>query len=230
MSGLGIGIPKKKFSWSYSKLKNFLTCAYRYKAIDVDKRYKEDFSGEALAWGKQVHTAFEERIRDGKPFPVGMEYFEPAALRLLAVPGKIMVEQQLCIKADLSPTAWNDWTNGWFRAIADYLAISDKVALAIDYKTGKVIEDPIQLSLLGECIFAHYPEVQAVRCEYWWLKDDAVTREVYYRTRRQDTWKKVFPDLIKLRTAHDTGAFPPTPGGLCKKWCIVKDCPHHGKG
>lgn len=226
---LGLGPRKKNFSWSYSKLKNYKTCPRRYKAIDVDKRFKDEDS-EALVWGNQVHKAFEERISKGTPFPVGMEHFEPAAERLLNVPGTIYTEQQLCIKADFSPTHWKDWTNGWFRAIADYLMVHGKVALAIDYKTGKPIEDPIQLSLMAECIFAHYPQVEAVRCEYWWLKDDAVTREAYYRHRRKETWQRVFPDIIKLRTATETDNFPPTPNGLCRKWCIVKDCEHHGKG
>lgn len=220
---------EKPFSWSYSKLKNFNTCPRRYHDIDVAKLYKEDFTGEHLAWGKQVHTAFEERIGKGKAFPVGMENFEDAALRLLAVPGKIMVEQQLAIRSDLSKCDWFA-KDVWFRSIADYLAINGPVALAIDYKTGKIIEDSVQLALMAECVFSHYPEVMAVRTEFWWLKDDAATKMNYYRTGRKDTWAKVLPEVSTLQEAHKTMNFPPKQSGLCRRFCIVKGCPNYGGG
>lgn len=221
------GKPAKAFSWSYSKLKNYRTCPRRYYDIDVTKKYAEDFTGEHLAWGKQVHTAFEQRIRDGKAFPEGMKEFEDAAKRLLAVPGVKLVEQQLAIAEDLSPRGWFD-KDVWFRSIADYLAINGPVALAIDYKTGKIIEDSEQLALMAECVFSHYPEVQAVRTEFWWLKDDAATKENFYRSQRHNTWARVLPEVTTLKQAHDTLTFPPKPSGLCRKFCIATGCPHHG--
>lgn len=220
----------KPFSWSYSKLKNFKTCAFRYKKIDVDKKYAEDFSGEHLKWGKEVHTAFEKRVRDNTPFPKGMEAFEDAvAGRLVGVPGLILVEQQMAIRQDLSACGWFD-KDVWFRSIADYLRINGPVALAIDYKTGKILEDSEQLALMAECVFAHYPEVQAVRTEFWWLKDDAATKENFYRNKRAETWARVMPDVSILENAHSQNVFPQKPSGLCKKHCIVTECPFHGKG
>ena len=183
----------KPFSWSYSKIKNYRTCPFRYKKIDVDKTYKEDFSGPDLAWGNHVHKAFERRISMGQPFPADLAIYEDAALRLLQAPGKIMVEQQLAITKDLTPCAWFA-DDAWFRAIADFLAVAGKVALAIDYKTGKILEDSQQLALLAETIFAHYPEVEAVRTEFWWLKDDAVTTRNYFRKNRKMTGRnRTFP-------------------------------------
>lgn len=220
--------PKEKsFAWSYSKLKNYRTCPLRYYEIDVQKNYQEDFSGEHLAWGKQVHTAFEQRVRDGKPFPPGMEEFEDAAQRLINLPGKILVEQQLAIRRDLSPCEWFA-KDTWFRGIADYLRINGPVAVAIDYKTGKILEETEQLALLAECVFSHYPEVQAVRTEFWWLKDEAATREDFYRKKRQQTWAGVLPKVMQLEEAHKTLNFPPRSSGLCKRHCIVTNCKHHG--
>lgn len=217
----------KAFSWSYSKLKNFRTCPRRYHLIDVEKKYQEDFSGEHLAWGKQVHKAFEDRIGKGIAFPAGMEGFEEAAARLARAPGRIMVEQQMAIAKDLSPRGWFD-KDVWFRSIADYLCINGPVALAIDYKTGKILEDSEQLALMAECVFAHYPEVQAVRTEFWWLKDEAATREDFLRANRKETWRKVLPDVLTLQKAHETMAFPPRSSGLCRRHCIVTECEHHG--
>lgn len=217
----------KAFSWSYSKLKNYRTCPKRYYLIDVEKKYQEDFSGEHLAWGKQVHKAFEDRIGKGIPFPLGMENFEEVAARLARAPGRIMVEQQMAITQKLSPTGWFD-KDVWFRSICDYLCVNGPVALAIDYKTGKILEDSEQLALMAECIFAHYPEVQAVRTEFWWLKDDAATRQDFKRSERQATWRKVLPDVLTLQKAHETMDFPARSSGLCRKHCIVTECPHHG--
>ena len=44
----------------------------------------------------------------------------------------------------------------WYRGIADVLKIAGSVALAVDWKTGKVIDDAPQLALLAACIFAHH--------------------------------------------------------------------------
>lgn len=218
---------KKAWAWSYSKLKNHATCPKRYYLIDVMKKYKEP-EGDALLWGNRVHKAFQLRIEKGTPFPDDMpESYERMAQRLLKVPGKVMVEQQLAIRQDLSACEWfaNDT---WFRSIADFLAINGPVALAIDYKTGKIVEDSEQLALMAETIFSHYPEVEAVRTEFWWLADEAATMEVFYRKDRKKTWERVMPRVNELKQAHDETNFPPKQSGLCRRYCVVSECPHNG--
>jgi len=219
---------KKSFSWSYSKLKNYRTCPKRYYLIDIEKKYQEDNqNNEALKWGDHVHKSFAARIGKGVAFPTDLIGFEEAAQRLLAVPGTKLVEQQLAIREDLSPCEWFA-KDAWFRSIADYLCINPPVALAIDYKTGKIIEDSEQLALMAECVFSHYPEIQAVRTEFWWLKDDAATRKDYRRDNRKETWRAVLPEVMTLKNAHDTMTFPPKQSGLCRNHCIVTECPFHG--
>lgn len=219
---------KKSFSWSYSKLKNYRTCPKRYYLIDVEKKYQEDFSGEHLKWGNDVHAAFAKRIGKGEPFPKGMEHFEEMAQRLIAVPGTKLVEQQMAIREDLAPCEWFA-KDAWHRSIADYLCINGQVALAIDYKTGKILEESEQLALMAECVFSHYPEVQAVRTEFWWLKEEAATREDFRRSNRKNTWASVLPRVNELKQAHEQVNFPPKPSGLCRKHCIVTECPHNGR-
>lgn len=218
----------KAWSWSYSKLKNYRTCPRRYYDIDIQKLYGEE-SSPALDFGNKVHKAWEDRIGKGIPFDPEFANYEEAALRLLNVPGKIMVEQQLAIRQDLAPCSWFD-KQTWYRSKADFLAVNGVVALAIDYKTGKILEDAEQLALMAECVFSHYPEVQAVRTEYWWLADDAATKEIFYRNKRADTWARILPKVNELKNAHDTTTFPPKPNGLCRKHCIVTGCPNYGKG
>ncbi|QIG66894.1 putative exonuclease RecB family protein [Rhizobium phage RHph_TM3_14A] len=219
----------KSFSFSYSKLKNFRTCPRRYHDIDVAKIYQENDNAGHLAEGNRVHKAFEQRISKGVPFPADLAHYEDAALRLLTLPGTILTEQQLAIREDLSPCEWFA-KDAWYRGIADLVAINGPVAIAIDYKTGKIVEETEQLALLAECIFSHFKEVQAVRTEFWWLREDAATREDFRRNKRHETWAAVTPKVMELKHAHDTMTFPPKQNGLCRNHCIVTGCPFHGGG
>jgi hypothetical protein len=217
----------KAFSWSYSKLKNYETCPKRYHAIDVTKSYKEE-EGEALQWGNAVHKALAERIAEpGKPLPKGMEHFEKWAESLLETGGTILVEQKLAINSSFGPTSWFG-DDAWYRGIGDVIKIIGSVALIIDWKTGKIIEDGSQLALMAQCVFAHYPEVRQVRSEFVWLKEDASTRADFKRDDMMKVWAGLWPRVEALETAHKLTEFPPKPGGLCKRWCVVQSCPHHG--
>jgi hypothetical protein len=220
---------QKPFSWSYSKLKNYDSCPRRHYEIDIKKNYKEDEDSDTLKWGNEVHKNMALRLNDHEDLPFAFKHFEPLAARLEAVPGKLLVEQKLAITADFVACDWFH-RNAWFRSIADALVINPPVALAIDYKTGKILEDYQQLALLSACVFAHYPPVLAVRTEAWWVREDAITREDFYRKNLQDIWRQVWPRYEQLKQAHETNYYPPKPGGLCKKFCLVASCEYFGKG
>ena len=57
----------KKFSWSYSKLKNYETCPRRYQAIDVDKTIEQGRTAE-LDRGDDLHEAMQSAYKDRQPF------------------------------------------------------------------------------------------------------------------------------------------------------------------
>lgn len=224
---LGVGKP---FSWSYSKLKNYDTCPRRHYEVDIKKNYKEDEEdNDTLKWGNAVHENMALRLNDHEPLPFAFKHFEPLAERLEAVPGTLLVEQKLAITADFSPCSWFA-PGAWFRSIADALVLNPPVALAIDYKTGKILEDYQQLALLAGCIFAHYEDIHAVRTEAWWVREDAITRQDFYRSKLQEIWRGIWPRYEQLKLAHDTNHYPPRPGGLCKRYCPVTSCEFHGRG
>ena len=216
----------KSFAWSYSKLKNFETCPKRYFHVDVERSIKEE-EGESLLWGNAVHKALAERVEKNTPLPKGMEPYEKWAERMQTGGGKILVEQKLAINADFGPESWFS-DNAWFRGIGDVIKIVGPVALVADYKTGKILEDGSQLALMAACVFAHHPDVQKIRSEFIWLKEDATTRADFARTDMPNVWRGILPRVETLKVAHDTLSFPPKPGGLCRKFCPVSQCPHHG--
>lgn len=218
----------KAFAWSYSKLKNFETCPKRHWHVDVQRDVKEE-EGEALQWGNAVHKALAERVEKGKPLPKTMQEYEKWADRITSGSNfTILVEQKLAIRKDLSGCSWFA-DDAWYRGIGDVIKIAGPVALIVDYKTGKIIEDGSQLALMAQCVFAHHPKVQKVRSEFVWLKEDATTRADFTRDGMVQIWKALWPRIESLENAHNTMTYPAKPGALCKRWCPVRQCPHHGE-
>jgi hypothetical protein len=219
----------KPFAWSYSKLKNFESCPKRHWHIDIAKDVKEEDS-EQLLWGNMLHKAAAKRLTVGTPLPAGMDTVEWWCSRLLASPGTILAEQKLAITKDFGPCEWFA-KEAWYRGIADVLKINGDVALAIDWKTGKILEDAVQLALMAACIVAHHPTVMKIRTEFVWVKEgpNVSSRDDFDRNHMAVVWRNLWPRIEQLEHAHNTTSYPAKPGRLCRKWCPVTVCPHHGE-
>lgn len=217
----------KPFSFSYTKLKNFETCPKRHYHYEIAKDVREE-EGEALQYGNAVHKALAEAL-EGKELPQPFKHMQPWVDRVAGSrEGKLLVEQNLAITKDFEPTEWFG-KDAWFRAKTDVVKITGRVALAIDWKTGKITEDGSQLAMMAQCVFAHHPEVQKIRTEFVWLKEDATTRADFAREDMAKVWAGLLPRVQLLQHAYETQTFPPKPGGLCRRWCGVVSCPHHGE-
>lgn len=218
--------PNPSFVWSYSKLKNYEVCPKRHYNIDIAKTFKEDESDQ-LKWGNEVHKALAARIAHGKQLPKSMEAYEDWVLKVTKGDAKTLVEQKLALREDFSPCGYFD-SKVWYRGVADVLRITDRVATAIDWKTGKILEDSVQLALMAACVLAAYPSVQVVRTAFVWLAEDCKTTEDYNRESISKMWRHIWPRIEALKSANLSQDFPPKPGHLCRKWCPVTSCPHHG--
>jgi hypothetical protein len=233
------------FSFSYSKLKNYETCPKRTWHIDVlpknDPNKVKEEGGEALFWGDLVHKGLADAI-GAKRVTLSKELvkYQGWVDKMLAGEAlagmNILVEQQLAINADFGPTAWfnsdaeKQGTGApWYRGIGDVIKIIGNVALIVDWKTGKIIEDSQQLALMAACVFAHHPEVMKCRSEFVWLKEDAETRQDFHRNDMPAMWRHLWPRIEAYKNAVENTIFPPKPGGLCKRYCPVKQCPHNGE-
>jgi hypothetical protein len=216
----------KPFTWSYSRLKNFEACPLRHYEIDIAKNIKEEES-DNLTWGNEVHKALARRMSLGTQLPPSMSGYEKWCGLIGNGSGRIVVEQKLAISRDFSPCGYFD-SNVWYRSVADLIKIVGPVALAVDWKTGKVLEDGVQLALMAACIFAHYPELEKIRTEFVWLKDDCTSREDFTRDQMAVVWRNIWHRIEELEAAHNTQNYPAKPGYLCRKWCPVTTCKHHG--
>ena len=88
--------------WSFSSLKTFQQCPKKYYHLRVAKDFKDEDS-TATIYGKEVHKAAEDYIRDGTPVPEKFAFIMPTLEALKAIEGEKYCEIQLGLKEDLTP-------------------------------------------------------------------------------------------------------------------------------
>ncbi len=221
---------KKAFAWSFSKLKNFETCPKRHYEIDLAKNYVEEVEvGGPLDWGNRVHDTLAKVLCGQMQLPDEMKDYQKWVDLVNALPGKLYVEQKYAITKDFGPTQYFA-NNVWYRGIGDVVKIYGTRGIILDWKTGKLLVDSVQLMLMAQCIFSNFPEVQRVHTGYIWLKEDCQTPEEYSREDMANSWIGLLQRVNVLADAYATENYPPKPNGLCKRYCPVSSCKFHGKG
>ena len=217
----------KEWAWSYSKKKNFDTCPKRHYEIDILRNFHEE--SDQLKWGNEVHEALSFACQGKAPLPKSMQDYQRWVDMVRAAPGKLDVEEKFAITRDFQPTAYFANTV-WFRGICDVRKTFNDTCTALDWKTGKVKHDSIQLMLMATCIFVHHPEINTVKTRFVWLQEDCTTPEVFHRHTVMNEWTRLLPEIKAMEDASRTLTYPPKPSGLCRKHCVVTSCPFHGKG
>jgi len=234
------------FAWSWSALESFETCPKKHFHTRVRKDVKEP-EGEALTWGKRVHDALSLRIDKGRKLPSDMPYEEHVE-KVMENSDRTQVvmktEQRLALTVDLSPCDFFDKkVDPWVRSVADVLKVRQDpgIARVIDWKTGKgkfypdpvsgepVATEPGQLRLAAAVVFAHYPTVEVVRTQYFWLQEGVETEETFTRRDLPKIWSQFLPRVDAMEKAFRTNDFPTKRSGLCVRHCPVSSCPYHGK-
>lgn len=231
------GMPERKaqlkeWSWSYSKLKNFEVCPRKHYEVDLAKTAVETQEADgdsALVYGNRVHAAFKQALLSGDDLPEEFEMYQHWVKRVRLGPGELLVEQKYALTRDFQKAAYFAPTV-WVRMIGDAVRIDRDLALVLDWKTGKILEDSVQLMLMAQALFSHYPALRYVRSEFVWLKDDCTSPELFSRQEVADQWIGLLERVNALEHAHKTQTYPPKPGRLCKKYCPVKSCIYWGKG
>ena len=244
----------KAFAWSYSRLKNYETCPFRHLKVDLLREIKEPES-DALLWGNYLHNAMAKAIgtddndkrapRDRiihAPLPADMAHYQHWVDYISASRTKgatVLTECALAMTRDFAPCEWFS-PAAWYRAKVDVLVLSPgvNVAATYDWKTGKRLDDSPQLAMTALLLFAHYPALEAVRAEFVWCKDMPLDREgmlrsvdraMYYRADQAAIWNGLAGRVRNLEGAFIERKFDPLPSGLCRRWCPVTSCAHHGK-
>lgn len=217
-----------KVVWSFSSLKTFQQCPKKYYHTKVVKDVKEPDT-QATLYGKAVHTAAEDNVRDGTPIPEKFAYMEPILDMLKRIPGERLCEEKLGLTVDLKPTEF-DAPDVWWRGIADLVILNEEkgVAHSVDYKTSKSARyaDTKQLDLVATGIFAKYPKIDRVKSALVFVVSKEFVKAEHTRDKIADYIKKPAADVARIEAALDNGVWNPISGPLCK-FCSVKQCEYN---
>jgi hypothetical protein len=200
----------------------------RWSEIRLLKHF-QDAPGPEMLWGNRVHQAIAKTLNPGAPLPDEMLMYQKWIDKVKSLPGKIYVEQKYAINKDFQPTTYFA-DDVWYRGIGDVVKVGGTRAAILDWKTGKIKVDSVQLMLMAQCVFSHFPEVEKVHTGFVWLKEDCTTPEEFTRQAVADQWPSLLERVASMKNAYDTDDFPPKPSGLCKRHCPVTTCKYHGKG
>lgn len=214
-------------SWSYSSLKVFQQCPKKYYHLRIAKDVAQGDT-EATIYGKEVHKAAEDYMRDGTPIPEKFAYMRPILERLERIEGDRYCEFEMALaETDIGhvPCDFYD-TNYWWRGIADLLIVNGDMAYMIDYKTSKNAKyaDLKQLDAMAACVFKMFPDVKRIKSALLFVvSGEFVNKDHFYDT---DYLKGFQFDLERLEIAIHSGVWNAVNGPLCG-YCPVTSCVHY---
>lgn len=218
-------------AWSFSGIKSFDSCPRKYYHLKVVRDHTEPPT-EATKYGTEFHKAAEEYIRDGTPLPPYFEYAKGVLDTLNQMEGDKLCEYEMGLTANLEPCGFKD-PNVWWRGIADLAIINHKTGEAriVDYKTGKSSRyaDTGQLELMALAAFKHFPNITKVRAGLIFVVCNDFVKATYTLEDAPRLWEKWLAEYNKLKFSYDNNVWNPRPSGLCRRHCVVLECPHNGR-
>lgn len=226
----------KAFSFTYSKLKSFETCGRQHKA-QLDKLPGMEPSGDAIDYGNRVHKALAEALRTYDApitLPNQMKYLQYWVNYVNSLPGQKYIEDKWAMDRTFQPILFFS-NQAWLRLIVDVAVVGDKVGWLLDWKTGKRLEEPLQLWLGAAIMFAKFPQLELIDSMFCWLKEDdgknsheCITAETIKRNQIGEVWNSILPRVSAYENAIDTNTFLPSPGRHCR-YCKLQSCEFFGK-
>lgn len=210
--------------WSFSHLRTAENCLRQYHHLYILKDIPFEET-EATRWGNVVHSAMENRLKTGAPLAEDFKAYEPF---VPAKSGRLrgLVEYKLGIRQD--GTSCDFFAEDvWGRGKLDFALVDHEqhTAAIVDWKTGKVREDPDELEIFALLLKAKYPALEKITGWYVWLKECKMGK-VWDLSDTNGKLAQVKHRLERVQHAADMDAFEPRQGPLCP-WCNVKTCEYH---
>lgn len=213
-------------SWSYSRLLDFETCAFRAYLKHVERIPEPQRplapgkTEQANDRGTRIHQLAEDFVRNGGKLPPELGRFEEEFTRLreLYGHGVVSLEGEWGLDTDWSPT---DWRKAWGRVKLDAIPfMNDTEAAPIDYKTGRKFGNEIkhaeQLRLYAIAALLRFPTLEKTHCEVWYLDLGEITTITLTRDQALRFKTGFERRITKMVTCQD---FKPEPNKFNCKWC-----------
>lgn len=216
-------MPSIKLSHSYSSIKMYENCPYRYYRQRIVKDVVDEGS-LATKTGEEIHKALELRLKEAKELPITLTKMEGVCRMIESKGGTLLLEKELTLTQDLSPTSWFA-KDAWLRSKLDVLHMKDDKATVLDWKTGKRRVDSFQLDMFAAQVFKHYPEVQQVNTALVWTVASDLDKFSYTRKGAAALWEDILGRIHRIQKSADNDTWPVKPSGLCR-WCpLYGKCP-----
>lgn len=214
----------KPLPLSHSNLDRFVTCPKQFYHVKVVKDVP-DPPGDAAMWGDYVHLEFEKYLKEPTTYvlPANVGMYQQYLDKLAAMPGELLVEQELAVNTTLAKCGFFD-SDVFLRGYADFIAIKDTRASIIDHKTGKQKPNSRQMKLMALLVFLIYKQVQKIRVAFAWLKTGKYDSDEFTRADIPKLWSEFVPDIKQYKQAFAQDVWQPRQSGLCHGWCPVKTC------
>ena len=58
---------------------------------------------------------------------------------------------------------------------------------------------------------------------------DKLIRDTYERSQEPTLWAKWLSDFERMKKAFEIDVWNANPSGLCRRHCVVLECPHNGR-
>lgn len=216
----------KKLSHSFSSTEEF-NCPKRYKAVRLDKVFKDDFSHPSALRGTRLHGEWEHALLHGND--VGDDYQWVMQYVREKFTGLKFAEKKLAINSRFEPCSWFD-RDVFYRFILDVGVLSGSHIETIDYKTGKFRPKPRQGQEQVLAAFFHFPHLLTGTARFLWTDADAAPTVTHY-DKKKDA-ERMVDELLDIpraiNKAIEDDNFPAKPDHHCN-WCPVLSCEHNKK-
>lgn len=211
-----VGAPAKAevalSTWSISRLHDWERCP-RYAMYRHGLKLPEP-KGPALERGIAVHALAEAYLKAEEPprrVPAELSKFAPQfrALRKKEAQSEV----RFAVTEKWEPRGFFD-RDVWLRCVADALVIDGDKARIVDFKTGKKRDGyDDQLELYAVSVFLHFPEVESVQGELWFLDTGEIVKVRILRDRLEEllaAW------TVRPLPMLEDRIFPSRPGWYCR--------------
>lgn len=215
-----VRLPAATFTWLNTYRNICPHQAYR-RYILKDVKY---VSTPAMEAGNAVHTAMENRVGKGKVLPDEYRQYEPFASCFNDLPVK--VEWKLGVTTEGKPCDWYD-TKIFIRTKLDLSLVNGETGYLLDWKTGKVREDPFELEVQAVALHASNPHLKKIVGQFAWLKENRLG-QMHDLSQTNRTWTTICETVTAAQKDLDRGVFEKRQGPLCR-WCDCLDCEFNEK-
>lgn len=210
--------------WSYTLFRDFENCPHKAFRLHVKKDLPRQPPSPEMKYGNEAHAAFETRLKGGE-LPANFAKYERFAVTILATGLLAGVEEKLGVDQHGEAVGFFDTAKVVGRGKADTTLISDdgKKGLLVDWKTGKMREDPLELEVLSFLASRKWPQVVKWKGMYVWLKENTMGQ--MHKLDPEAAGGDIIKRLGVIAQDRRNG-YPKRPNPLCG-WCPVADCEHN---